>query len=216
MPKWEYHHLNFTNHHASSKKTKFFLRDFSQSWYQQGLPGIGNTVFDIGRFIETKIKQINPDETFFVGNSMGGYAAILFAAMLQCGKAIAFCPQTFISPIKRLIYRDLRWSRQILKTYKATMLRTPSPIYDLKKLLSRNGSRYTAEVFVSLNDKVDLVHAKRIEKFKNVYVYKYDIAGHNLVKYLRDQDQLQTIMEGKRPVNQKATYPLDSSYCFPQ
>lgn len=194
MPPFE-----FYNSSRIIKENKLFLRDFCQSWYQRGLPEIGKSVFDIGKFLEKKIRQIEADEIFFVGNSMGGYAAILFASMLGRGKAIAFSPQTFISPIKRMIYRDRRWIKQTRNTYKATLLRIPSPIYDLKKLISKNSvSAYTVDIYVSRNDKMDLVHAERIEKFKNISVHKYDVAGHDLVKYLRDTDHLQAIMKGRK------------------
>lgn len=193
MPPFE-----FYNSSSIIDENKIFLRDLSQSWYQCGLPGIGNTVYDIAKFLNAKIRQIRPSEIFFVGNSMGGYAAILFASLLKCGKAIAFCPQTFISPIKRLIYGDSRWSCQILKTYKDTMLSTPRPIYDVKRLLSKDEFVNTIEVYVSRTDRMDFLHARRIEKFKNVFVYKYDVAGHNLVSYLRDQDQLQFIIAGTK------------------
>jgi hypothetical protein len=57
-----------------------FLRDFPQSWYQSGLPEMGRNVFDIGKFSE-KIRLMKPEELFFVGNSMEGFAAIMFASM---------------------------------------------------------------------------------------------------------------------------------------
>lgn len=191
MPSFE-----FYNSSRIIDENKIFLRDLSQSWYQCGLSGIGNTVFDIGKFLDNKIKQIDPDEIFFVGNSMGGYAAILFASMLGCGKAIVFSPQTFISPIKRIKYKDWRWTKQIFNTYKATLLRIPQPIYDLKKVLSKNGSGYTVDIFVSRNNKIDLAHANRVKNFNNIYVHIYNVSGHNLVRYLRDNDQLHTIMKG--------------------
>jgi pimeloyl-ACP methyl ester carboxylesterase len=191
MPPFE-----FYNSSRIIKENKIFLRDFSQSWYQCGLPGIGETVYDICNYLDKKINQIDPDEVFFVGNSMGGFAAILFAALLEYGKAIAFCPQTFISPFRRFFYGDWRWKRQIFNMYKATLLRKPRPIYDLKKILSGRSSGYIAEIYVSRNDRLDLIHAKRIEELKCICVHKYDVAGHNLVKYFRDNDQLQAIMEG--------------------
>ena len=36
---------------------------------------MGHNVFSIGKFLVNKIKQIDPDEIFFVGNSMRGYAS---------------------------------------------------------------------------------------------------------------------------------------------
>jgi hypothetical protein len=192
MPPFE-----FYNSSRILKDNKIFLRDLAQSWYQRGLPGIGKSAYDVAQYLKKKIKNYEPDQIYFVGNSMGGYAAILFASLLKKGTVIAFCPQTFISPTKKIKYRDFRWSRAIIKTYMATMLQYPRPIYDVKKVLSGNGSGCIVRVFVSRNDKLDLAHAARIQKLENVSVFKYDVAGHNLVKILREKDQLKTIMEGK-------------------
>ena len=128
----------------------------------------------IDKYPNNQIKPVKSDEIFFVGNSMGGYAAILFASMLGCGKAIVFSPQTFICPIKRVKYKDWRWTKQIFNTYKATLLRIPQPIYDLKKVLLKNGSGYTVDIFVSRNNKIDLAHANRVKNFNNIYIHVYN------------------------------------------
>ncbi len=57
---------------------KLFIRDFAQCWYQDGLPSISKDVYSTARYLKKQIEKINPDKTYFVGNSMGGYAAILF------------------------------------------------------------------------------------------------------------------------------------------
>lgn len=176
------------------EENKIFIRDYAQCWYQCGLPGIGKNAFEVGCFLKKKIECIGPEDLFFIGNSMGGYAAISFASMIGYGKVIAFSPQTFISPFKLLIYRDGRWKRQIFNTYKATFFRRPKPILDIKRQIERNGSGYTVMIHVSTNDKLDLLHAQRIEKFKNIFIHKYDVAGHDLVKYLRDTNKLESIL----------------------
>ena len=51
---------------------------------------------------------------------VGVYAVILLASIVGKGRAIAFAPQTFISPEKRLKYSDKRWNGQIFQTYANT------------------------------------------------------------------------------------------------
>lgn len=189
--------FEFYNSSRILNDNKIFLRDFSQSWYQTGLPGIGNTAYDIGNFLKSRIKEINPQEIYFVGNSMGGFAAILFASMLGCGKAVAFCPQTFIDPLKRIVHGDGRWRTKIFKTYILTLWRVPPPVYDLKRFISKNRCGYSVDVLVSRNHRLDLTHAKRISEFNHIFIREYDKAGHDLVRHLRDTDQLQSIMMGR-------------------
>ncbi|MHB8789329.1 MAG: alpha/beta hydrolase family protein [Desulfobulbaceae bacterium] len=97
---------------------KIFIRDFSQCWYQDGLPSIGYDVYSTAKFIENQIENIKPKKVYFVGNSMGGYAAILFSNLIDMGEVIAFAPQTFISPFLRMKHRDIRWPMQILNVYR--------------------------------------------------------------------------------------------------
>lgn len=175
-------------------ENKIFLRDLKQSWYQCGIPGIANDVFELADFLDTKIRRIGPHETFFIGNSMGGYAAILFASLLNTGKVIAFTPQTFIFPIKRLWYMDVRWIRRILKTYRATIF--GRHIYDLKTLVDHNKNPII-KIFFSTEDRLDGVHAENLESFDNVTVWRYTIGGHGLVKILRDTGDLIAILNDK-------------------
>ena len=66
--------------------SKIFFRDFSQSWYQSGLRGFANDIYELESFIKQRISALQPSKVYFVGNSMGGFAAILFASM-QIGRA---------------------------------------------------------------------------------------------------------------------------------
>lgn len=120
------------------EENKIFLRDFSQAWYQNGLPGVGHTFYSVGDFIEQKIAELEPEEVFFVGNSMGGYAAILFASLVGKGTAIAFAPQTFVSPLKRLRHREQRWSKQVNKMHLRTALKPH--VWDLEAWLKARQS----------------------------------------------------------------------------
>jgi hypothetical protein len=186
--------LEFYKSFRILNENKIFFRDFSQSWYQDGLPGIGKNVFEVGEFIKGRIATLNPGEVFFIGNSMGGFAAILFASLVGKGTAIAFAPQTFISPVKRLKYCDRRWPRQITNTYLKTALK--KHVWDLKRWLINNGKDIKVEIFVSKNDRLDYIHANQLRGLKTVNIYEYDTGGHGLVRHLRDKGKLSDILFG--------------------
>jgi pimeloyl-ACP methyl ester carboxylesterase len=171
--------------------SKIFLRDLFQSWYQRGLPSIGDDAFAIGDYLRRKIAESGATQIRFVGNSMGGYAALLFCSMLQCGKAIAFAPQTFVSPDKRLKYRDRRWPLQIAEMHKS---RTASHIYDLQSWIRDHYPAMQASVYVSKSDKLDMVHANELAGFANVEIHRFAGAGHGLVARLRDEGSLAQIL----------------------
>lgn len=170
---------------------KIFLRDFSQSWYQRGLLTVGDDAFAIGEYLKTKISESGASEVIFVGNSMGGFAALLFCSMLQCGKAIAFSPQTFVCPEKRLKYGDRRWSLQIAAMHKT---RVVSDIYDLKLWISTRYPSMQASVYISASDTLDTLHANELEGFANINIQRFAGTGHGLVTKLRDEGLLAQIL----------------------
>jgi len=173
---------------------KIFIRDFSQCWYQDGLPSAGKDIYSTALHIKNKIEDIKPEKVYFVGNSMGGYAAIIFSNLINIGEVIAFAPQTFISPFLRIRHRDRRWARQILSAYMKSLLKRK--VWDLRPLLLRSNQGRKISVFVSKVDKLDYIHAFHIADIQGVNIYEFDGGGHGVVKHLRDQGKLAAIMSG--------------------
>lgn len=187
--------LEFYNSSRIIDQHKIFIRDFGQCWYQDGLPGISHDLRDTAAYLRARIDEVEPNTTFFVGNSMGGYAAIMFGVLVGQGEVIAFAPQTFISPGLRLWHRDFRWRRRILDTYRRSFFKPK--IWNLRPLLRSIGGRQKISVFVSTDHRLDRAHAAHIKGIAGVSVYEFDSGGHELVKMLRDQGQLPSIMAGK-------------------
>lgn len=178
-------------------ENKIFIRDFSQCWYHNGLPGISKDINSTVKYLQHQIEEIKPDKIFFVGNSMGGYGAILFASLVQQGEVIAFAPQTFISPLLRRKHRDNRWSDQINATYKKSLFKRK--VWDLKPLLLRSAGKQKISIFVSKEEKLDRIHASHISNILGINVYEFEGGGHEVVKLLREQGKLQSIMSGNYP-----------------
>lgn len=174
--------------------SKIFLRDLDQAWYQTGLPGLTKNCFETKELILKKILEIQPKDTIFVGNSMGGFAAILFGVLIGKGRVVAFSPQTFISLRKRFLKRDSRWNTKIYKTYLKSFYK--KHIYDLKNIMKvYPQNKVNINVYVSLNDKMDCLHAENISQFDNVKLNKLSFGNHGVVKSLRNQGKLDKILE---------------------
>lgn len=189
MPPFE-----FYNSAKIIDENKIFIRDFSQSWYQNGLSKISKDIDSTVNFLKLQIKTIKPHKIFFVGNSMGGYAAIMFAQLIGKGEAIAFAPQTFISPMLRLKYQDSRWREEIYKTYIRGFFK--KKIWDLKKLLIKSVTKQKISIFVSNKEYLDYIHATHIKGINGVNIYDFEDGGHGVVKLLRDEGKLPAIMAG--------------------
>ncbi len=189
--------FEFYNSSKIINENKIFIRDFAQSWYHVGLPGISNDIYSTANFIKGTIEKIKPKRVFFVGNSMGGYAAILFANLLAEGEVIAFAPQTFISPLLRLRHRDGRWAKQIFNTYKNSLFLRKA--WNLKSLMNKTTGNQKISVFVSKDYRLDYIHAVHIKNIPGVNIYEFDGSGHAIVKFLRDEGKLPAIMSGNYP-----------------
>ena len=187
--------FEFYNASRIIKKNKIFIRDFSQCWYQDGLPEISRDIFASAQFVKRKIEEIQPEKIYFVGNSMGGFAAISISTLIGKGEVIAFAPQTFISPDRRLRYRDFRWPLKILNTYRKSIFK--KKIWDLRPLLLSSTEKRKISVFVSKKDRLDLIHAKHIACVDKVKIYQFEEGGHEIVKSLRDAGSLPSIMAGE-------------------
>ena len=171
---------------------KLFVRDLEQAWYHRGLPGIATDIHGAAKYLAELIAEQGVGRTVFVGNSMGGYAAILFGTLLQANVAHAFAPQTFLDKTSRMLSLDRRWRGQIRK-----LQRTPNidaSLLDLRRLLSQTQSGIETHVHFSALHRLDCIHAQRLRATANVTLHSYPLDGHNLVRHLRDTGVLRTLL----------------------
>lgn len=177
---------------------RIFIRDLRQCWCQGGIPGVGRDIPSVVRYLEGLIEKIGATRVCFVGNSMGGFAALMFSALIGTSGAIAFAPQTFISPPLRLRHGDWRWRRRILAAWIAGIRR--ERIWDLRGLLSASPPPNGCAVYVSTGCPLDVAHASRIAGCAGVRVTTFSESGHGLVAWLRDTGRLAGIMAGNSEV----------------
>jgi len=189
MPPFE-----FFNASRILDENKIFVRDLRQQWYQTGLDGISRDIPSTAQFLAREIEKTAPEKIVFVGNSMGGFAAILFCALLGRGEAIAFAPQSFISPWLRLRHGDARWRRPIARTWVRSFLKPR--VWNLRHILKRMGIPTRISIYVSSADRLDRIHAAHLEDLPGVRVREFDDGGHGVVRLLRDRGELPEIMKG--------------------
>lgn len=189
MPPFE-----FYNAARILEENKIFVRDVTQCWYHNGLAGESRDILSTAEWLKNEIRKLNPERVFFVGNSMGGYAAILFATLVGQGEVIAFAPQTFISPSLRFKSGDRRWFRKIFRTYVRGFFK--HKIWDLAALLLEKRQSQKISIYVSRTHRLDHVHASHLKGIPGVQIYEFDGGGHGLVKMLRDEGKLPAIMAG--------------------
>jgi hypothetical protein len=187
MPPFEFFRLT-----SDMAVNKLFLRDFAQAWYHRGLRNISHDVPSTAAYLQSQIARLNVNRTVFVGNSMGGYAAILFGWLVGVDEVHAFAPQTFISRTLRLAY----WDRRGRAIYR-DMRRTPGlkgDYFDLKRVLLAEPRRTVLHLHFAKGHRLDRVHCQRLAGLPNVVLHPYDSESHRLIKQLRDDGRLKSIL----------------------
>lgn len=170
---------------------RIFLRDPAQAWYQFGLPTIPGGLTGLADYIRRQIEASGAQDVRFVGNSMGGYAALMMCALVGTGSAIVFAPQTQISAASREAMGDRRWSAQLSRLHGQL---PADAVLDLPDWLARQRPDLRAEVHVSTTDALDLRHAEALAGLPGVHIHRHAFAGHNLVRALRDQGRLPALL----------------------
>ncbi|MBT8112278.1 MAG: alpha/beta hydrolase [Gammaproteobacteria bacterium] len=169
---------------------KIYIRDLEQTWYHNALPDTDNSIDEIASIIKQKVADICASHVVVVGNSMGGYAAILFGIIVNADIIHAFAPQTFIGRFNRIWYRDSRCSRQVSNTYKYSDKR----YMDLKRLLRLQETQCEIHIYYSLDDRLDRAHAERLRDEENVKLHSFTEGGHSVIKTLKHSGKLHKII----------------------
>lgn len=170
---------------------KLLFRDVHQAWYHRGLPEVGARIDEITGFIRREIHSAGTRRVAVFGNSMGGYAALLFGALVDAHEVHAFAPQTFLSPWRLLRCGDFRWKRDIWRVY---FSRDAGRHLDLREALKLS-TRTQFHIHFSSTNRLDAIHAKHLAGPANVYLRAYAEGGHRVVKALRDDGTLKQIVQ---------------------
>lgn len=187
MPPFEF--FNIT---SDLDANKIYIRDLYQSWYHRGIPRIAKNIDDIAKYIMQELKRYLQKQLIVCGNSMGGYAAMLFGFLLNADIVHAFSPQTFISKGKRTFYGDNRWKKEIEVTYEAM---NASPAYfDIKEPLSGKAVKTEFHIYYSCMDRLDKIHAERMKDNPRIILHPYKDLGHGVVRHLKETGQLREIL----------------------
>lgn len=165
-----------------------YLRDHHQAWYFRGVQGFAESNTQLTAELDKLISSKEKSQTIFMGNSMGGFAAILYGVLLNVDTVLAFSPQTFINAGKRTITKDIRWMKEILRLWKVV----DSDYFDLHYLKNTKDDHPEIHVFHSKKHKLDTIHALNIAHYVNLHPYNVD--NHNVVRHLRDTDELAPLL----------------------
>jgi hypothetical protein len=184
FPAFEFRKLLSSVHVKSA-----YIRDHYAAWYHRGVVDVGPDVDSV----VAKLRQLEneAERVVMIGNSAGGYAALLFGAMLGC-ETYAFSPQTFVDPELLRGAGDHRWDNELNALLESGKF--DRRYGDLAPLLAESEGRFV--IFHGALDTIDEKHVDRVRGIEQVTVNRIEDCDHRCVKYLRDSGWLPSFLLG--------------------
>jgi pimeloyl-ACP methyl ester carboxylesterase len=153
-----------------------FVRDLKCQWYQYDEAAI----IAVTERIEQARRSTGAERLVCLGNSMGGFGALLFGSMLNADAILAFCPQTTIDPAVTSALGDDRW-----RAYQDKIVSYPRG--DLAKEIPARGR---VIVCYGRDDKLDAAHVERVRPSWKPREVIVDDAHHDAAAALKARGQL--------------------------
>lgn len=169
--------FDFVRATSTLNAKRVHVRDEHQMWYQKGTPLLGDSVPEVVASLRKIIEEQNVRRVITIGNSGGGFAAILFGVMLGVDEIHAFNP-----PTRLVIPDDTSFPERLLTLQKE--FGPGKPFMDLRVVLEahlRAATRIT--IHYSRGDKTDRRHARYLASFPNVRIIDYPVVVHHLVHF---------------------------------
>ena len=146
---------------------RLFVNTPRNSWYHDGVPGIAGDVPGLAAELRRAIGVLAPRRIATVGVSMGGYAALLFGALVDADRTIAFGPET---EVKLPGSRSSRFVGD----------RPRGPWDDLLPVLERRARPSPVAILSGEADLIDLHCALRVRHLPGVTVRTFRGVGHEV------------------------------------
>jgi pimeloyl-ACP methyl ester carboxylesterase len=172
---------------------KMFVRDPRQSWYHRGMPSHGTTLESVGEVLQRILAEHEVERLVCVGSSAGGYAALLFGALLRADEVLAFGPQTTLDRQTLAAMDDHRWDYLLEPLYAKGALE--ERWIDLRSALPEVLAAPTrCRVYYDETVPGDRQHAEHLAGIERVRMYKFGRGGHSLTRALRDCGALERLL----------------------
>lgn len=155
-------------HHA------LFISDLARSWYNK--EGTAETILSTVRDIQ---ERVGAERIVTIGNSMGGFGALLFASQLGARSAIAFSPQFSLHP--EIVPEENRWNkyRDRITTWRYPVVQSYAD---------------DAGYFLFFGaDEEEQRHARRFEERANIG--KFVLEGdHNIASLIKEKCDISSVI----------------------
>lgn len=178
-------HFSFyrqTDHLADVNRV--FVSDLTDGWYQAGIPGLGARIDDVASGLRTILEDLESATVYTTGFSMGGYAALLFGALLKARRTVAFGAETYLK---------LPHSRS--DGFMGDRASDPAYI-DLRPFLAAGDYTTDAILFCGEFDVVDQHSARRVGDLPRLRVQSVADTEHGVPAFFDRSGSLRALFSG--------------------
>jgi pimeloyl-ACP methyl ester carboxylesterase len=178
---------------------RILLRDVFNSWYHRGVPGLGHDVEAVTVSLRALIDAIQPSKVIAIGQSMGGYAAIMYGMLLGADRIVAFGPLSHLNPDEAIRFGD----NDFLPVMQSLQVDRPRSVCtDLVRLgreVDYQGGLYIIfGTHLEHNDGMsctfDAIHALRLAQLPNTFLEPYPESDHPVVQWLVDNEKMDDLL----------------------
>lgn len=173
---------------------KLLVRDPSMRWYLGGIDGLGHDVSSTVEALREQVEALAPSAVVTVGQSMGGYAAILYGALLRADKVVSFGTLSCFDRRLWSIIGDHRWGPVLDAVERSgldiadhadlpgLLARQPDPQPDIDLVFGLSAGR-GVDTGTAIGH--DGAHALRFAGRRNVSILPIAHSGHAVVEHFR-------------------------------
>lgn len=182
--------FEFFNLVAGEPVGKVFVRDLDQAFYQRGVRGLGRSVDEVVSGLSGLIGERS--RIVFVGQSAGGFGAMLFGALLGVDEVLAFSPQSFLNPWWRRRHHDDRWPAEVARARDGAGWRLRH--LDVRPGLRATKGRVTVNLYYGDQNGLDEVHCRHLERLPGVHLHPVATRSHAVARRMRENGSLREVL----------------------
>jgi pimeloyl-ACP methyl ester carboxylesterase len=172
---------------------RLYVRDVRQAWYHRGIPGHGDRLMDVAAALRAVVARHRVERLVVVGNSAGGYAALVFGTLLAADVVLAFSPQTVLDLDTLARIDDHRWDEMLQPLERDAAF--DRAWVDLASALPTARHAETQYRVFFDDTHLDRVHCERLTGIEGVRLLRFGGGEHELARALRENGALARVVE---------------------
>lgn len=161
---------------------RILLRDRTFHWYLYGVPGLGENVDEMVARLKRIIAIMRPREVWCIGDSLGGYAAVMIGFLLNAERIVGISPVSTIDAHSTRLYNEKRflWRMDFVAANPPQ-----SGYYDLPRLGRETGYRGKLHLIIGTSGGIT---APDTVNFDVMHAYRFGHVPGLKLHYVRDAD----------------------------